>query len=312
MDCAMTDGLGGVPKEAESADVGDDEELTSPLVAFCQRVNRLDDVGHTFEDAMTSVGGMAFLVLPLVAWLLDWHGFWGSLGFGLGFPAVWLVILGLVEILPKPMRQHWPPLLFLGLSPLPVFGWWLSVNYQPSYVGPAIAIVAAVSLLTMVVVKGRDKREDKERLRAAPVLVKECGELATEGLNVDVYDLLEQAVEDRQASLGALRDSLDNDLGINGHAVLNDLDAALAELMNRAKPVSDLLNRAKKASNDAIAEQAEGSYAAFQELAGRLHRLAVSLLKCASAPEAEVLTQVRARVEDLSALEDAQREVNAL
>jgi len=302
----------GKEAQEEQEDKKEKKEGKPPLVTFCERVKNLDDVWHTFDDAHTTTVGHVLLPLPLLPWLLDWYGVWGSLAFGLGLSIVWIAVIGIGNIFPKALKASLPALLSLAMVPLVAFGWWSSQRYTPFFAGPLYSAAIALVFLGVVASNSRGKKEDKAMLHLAPQLVKECHELAVEALHTTVYALTEQAVADRLAGLDALRDSLDGDTGVNDYAILADFDTALADLMNRAKPVSDLVHRAEISGDTETQAQADIAFTGFEKLAKRMHDLAVGLLGYAASPDPGVLDDLRGHAQDLSALRDAHRELELL
>ena len=101
-------------------------------------------------------------------------------------------------------------------------------------------------------------------------------------------------------------------MGVNAYAILAEFDAALAELMNRAKPLSGLLSRANASADADTQVPVDESFRDFEAIALRIHELAVRVLAYASAPEPGVREDLGKRAEDLAALGDAHRELQVL
>ena len=295
---------------AENVEGLEEAVVAKPLPAFCERVNHLDDAWHTFDEANTSALVVSFFGLPFMAWLLNWYGGWASLGFGLGLAVSWGIFGGVMSNLPQWIRARISTLLAVHFVPLGAFGWWSSQAFEPAFAGPAFAGALALIVGYSTWLTSKEKREDKAHLHLAEELVRECRELPISELHPDVSARLEQAVIDRQESLRALMDSLGNDPSVNRFAILAEVDAALAALMNRAAPVSALLNRT--VADEAAQKQAKASMDNFITLSDKVHETAVSLLAYASSPEESVLEVLRARADDLRGLDRAHREIESM
>jgi hypothetical protein len=291
----------------ETSDTDDQTENKTKLESYRELVFDDQDPKLGIGDADGAAYALAFLGAPALALFFDWTGILGAAGLAFAAPAATAIIQGALE-----SSVSWFKTSRVGVRLAHVFallgvGTVLGMIYEPTWAGPAFGLGLSASFLLADAGARRKRRSKLADLNLAPALVHELVTMPKTGLDKWVLEQLESLVSGREALQQTLKETLEDDDFIQMDRTLHDVDMALAEMLDRAAPLSALMGRSDDRAQDAVIEPK----AVFEELAASIDDICVTYLSYASGRDHSKLDALRARMSDFGHTKRAHDELES-
>jgi hypothetical protein len=291
----------------EVLDTGDETEPKTKLAQYRALVLGEQDPTLGIGDADGAVYALALLGAPTLALVFDWTGLMGAAGLAFGAPAAIAMMHSAFESsIPWFKTSHVGVRLAHVLATLGM-GAGLGMLFGPAWVGPAFGAGLSMSFLLADAGVRRKRRSELAALNLAPALAHELVTMPETGLNEWVLEQLESLIEGREALEQTLNETLADDDFIQSETILHDVDKALAEMLDRAVPLSALMSRSDDRTQDAVI----AGKAVFEELAASIDDIFVTYLSYASGRDHSKLEALRERTSDLAYTKRAHEEIES-
>ncbi|MGB0645582.1 MAG: hypothetical protein ACPGQS_00330 [Bradymonadia bacterium] len=297
--------------ESQSETAGDEVNETEAAESLLERYKALvvaeADPQAGIADADGAAYAMALLGLPLIAYSYDWvSSIWAYLGLAIAGPTVGGIGHGILSSTAAWFRSSRVGVRLAHLIPFLLMGLGIGLLFQPSWVGPAFGIFMCASFLISDRNSYVNRRVELERLGLGRSLTKELVSLPVAQLDPWVRTQLEQAFESRVQLQSTLVDTLD-DAGIDSFSLMRDVDTAIAEMLDRAIPLSAIIGRGDDASKDAASK----ARTVFEAMLAAIDEVCVEYMSYASSRDHSKLDILKNRIADLTHTEHAYDEIES-
>ena len=299
----MTDISSSTP-ESSSDDASDN---TTKLESYRELVMGSHDPTLGIGDADGVAYAIGLIGAPSLALAYDWTSIWGALGLSLAVPAGVGIGHGVLESSLTWFKESRVGVRIAHLLPMLSAGAILSVLYQPIWAGAALGLGMGGCFLLADRGVRITRNQRLEQLSFAPGLVHELVTLPISELHQWVREEIAVLLEGRAQLQITLADTLREDDFIDEAQVLEDVDMALAALLDRAVPLSGLLSRTDGRTQAAVGE----AKAVFTELSGLVDDMYVTYMSYAAGRDHSKLEALRARVADMNYTQKAKDELES-
>ena len=184
------------------------------------------------------------------------------------------------------------------------FGFALAYTFQTTLVVMALVATALTVFFVTNLNAQRNRSQRLDLLKFSPRLIDEMLQLELDGLNLWVRTSIERVFLTRQELRQTLDDSLSQDI-LASTDVLRAVDLVIAGMLNRALPLSGLLNRDPN-ENTSPAQTAKAS---FERMEKSIDGVSIGVMEYASRPDQDALSGLRELINEIAVAELAQKEI---
>ena len=302
----MTDGT-----QEPNTEEGESETPSSTLEGYRKIVCAHGNPDETAESANAAAYGISLIAVPALALGLDWTGLWPAIGLGVAAP----IALGIGTSLFKQVSSWFTEsrlgALIANVVPMLGLGGGLAAVFEPSWVGLAFGFGIAMSFVLTNASLHNQQAKELEALKLLPVLRDELKTFSQASIHPRVLTAIESAFESRGHLVETVSNTLNDDPLVDGVGTLHEVDAALAEMLDRAVPLSVLLTR-RDDGRSGVEQDTTQADVLFQGLRAKIDDVSNATLGYAGTRDASVLESLRERMHDLSHTRGAQKELERL
>ncbi len=282
-------------------------EVTTKLESYRELVMGAHDPKLGIGDADGVAYAIGLVGAPTLAFAYDWTSMWGALGLSLAVPAAIGIGHGVLESCGAWFKTSRVGVRLAHLVPMLAAGATLGMVYRPMWAGVALGLSMGVCFLMSERAVHRTRNQRLAQLELAPDLVHELVTVMPTQLHQWVLDQIEGVIEGREQLQKTLNETLHDDDFIDQDKILYDVDMALAELLDRAVPLSALLGRNDSRAQTAVTE----AKTVFNELSRLIDDMYVTYMSYATGRDHSKLDALKARMADLKYTQKAQDELES-
>ncbi len=299
--------MSDISSSTPEASTDKDAEATTKLQSYCELAMGAHDPKLGIGDADGVAYAIGLIGTPILALMYDWTGLWGAVGLSIAVLAGIGIGHGLIESCGTWFKTSRVGVCLAHLIPMLAVGATLGTVYQPQWTGAALGVGMGVCFLFAERGVHSTRNQRLTQLNLAPDLVHELLTVSPAQLHQWVLDQIERVIEGREQLQSTLHETLHDDDFIDQDKILYDVDMALAELLDRAVPLSALLGRNDKRSQAAVHD----AQAVFTELSGLVDDMYVTYMSYATGRDHSKLEALKARMADLNYTQKAQDELES-
>ena len=275
---------------------------------YVSAVKLYEDPSLAAEEANAASYGLAMIGLPILAYVFDWFGIWGIVGSAVAAPTIiGLINTGLTSINSWFARSE-TGVILSNFLPTIALGLGLSFYFEPRWVGIVFGIGLGASILVTQLRMRKEQKQTFDHLRLGRWLINELKTQTETQLHPKVKATLETSFESREILLETLNNTLQNDAVISSVSTLSAVDIGLAEMLDRAVPLSLLLKR-KDGDDTVNPADVEQASAFFTSLKDQIEQVVQTTLAYAGTRDAESLARLREQAHDLEQARSVEREL---
>ena len=301
------------PKSQESTPAHSEaeEETEAPKTIWERYVSAIksyEDPSLAAEESNAASYGLAMIGLPILAYVFDWFGIWGIVGSAIAAPTIiGLINTGLTSINSWFARSE-TGVILSNFLPTIALGLGLSFYFEPRWVGIIFGIGLGASFLVTQLRMRREQKQTFAELRLGRWLINELKTQTATELHPQVKATLETSFESRENLLETLNNTLQDDAVISSVSTLSAVDIGLAEMLDRAVPLSLLLKR-KDGADSVNPSDVERASAFFTSLKDQIEQVVQTTLAYAGTRDAASLARLREQAHDLEQARSAEQEL---
>ena len=298
-------------QESTSAHSEAVEETEAPKTIwerYVSAVKSYEDPSLAAEESNAASYGLAMIGLPILAYVFDWFGIWGIVGSAIAAPTIiGLINTGLTSINSWFARSE-TGVILSNFLPTIALGLGLSFYFEPRWVGIVFGIGLGASFLVTQLRMRREQKQTFAELRLGRWLINELKTQTATELHPQVKATLETSFESRENLLETLNNTLQDDAVISSVSTLSAVDIGLAEMLDRAVPLSLLLKR-KDGADSVNPSDVEQASAFFTSLKDQIEQVVQTTLAYAGTRDAASLARLREQAHDLEQARSAEQEL---